>query len=139
MLMPVPVLVLVLLVAVAIVEVAAVVEVAVVAVAAGVRVTVAVVVVVGRIPVGSAVAREAMTAKRVSFLRRSILYGQKEGFGDSRIDEGMKWSEVDIGWKDWWVLSGLQTPKLDITKGLYRGTASKGVILIVRECREGKE
>jgi hypothetical protein len=32
------------------------------------------------------------------------------------IDEGMKWSEIDIGWKDWWILSDLQTGKLDITK-----------------------
>lgn len=28
----------------------------------------------------------------------------------------MKLSEVDIGWKDWWMLSGLQTLLLDITK-----------------------
>lgn len=28
----------------------------------------------------------------------------------------MKLSEVDIGWKDWWMLSGLQTLFLDITK-----------------------
>lgn len=81
MLMPVPVVVL-LLVAVAIVDVAVVIEVAVVVVAAGVRVTVAVVVVVGRMPVGSAVAREAMAAKRVRFLRNAILYRQKEGFGE---------------------------------------------------------
>lgn len=85
MLIPVLVLVLVLVLLVA---VAIVVVVALMVVAAGVRVTMAVVVVVGRIPVGRAVAMDAMAAKKVSFLRNIILYRQKEGF--DKMDEILK-------------------------------------------------
>lgn len=51
----------------------------------------------------------------------------------------MKWSEVDIGWNGLVDVVWSTDTEVGYHKGLYRGTASEGVILIVRECKEGKE
>lgn len=55
------------------------------------------------------------------------------------IDEGMKWSEVDIGIEGLVDLVWSTDDEVGYHKGLYRGTASESVIMRVRECGKEKE